>query len=167
MSPPYVIRPMAPDDRARIADTWVHSYRASPLGRSMRPVDYTSRMNQAIARILAREPTVTVAASSDEPETIWGWVCWEHRETSDGFTMGHTLHYVWVSGAWRRLGIARDLLTFSALVPNTLAVSHLSDRAARILAESPKTRALVGSEGAPYVRYCDLLAMDPGVRVPT
>jgi len=154
---------MAPGDRARIADTWVHSYRASPLGRSMRPVDYTSRMNQAIARILAREPTVTVAASSEEPETIWGWLCAESSPC--GLTA--IVHYVWVSGAWRRLGIARDLLRAARLEGAHVAVSHLSDRAARILAESAKTRGLVGCDGAPYVRYCDLLAMDPGVKVPT
>ena len=161
MSPPYVLRPMLPEDRARVADSWVHSHRASPLGRSMRPVDYTSRMNQVIARILARGATVTVAVSSDDM-AIWGWACCE--SLSDG--PGQILHYVWVSGAWRRLGIGRDLLKAVNLQRPHVVVSHLTDRAQRILVESAATRRILGCEGAPYVRYCDLLGMDPRVRVP-
>ena len=163
MTPPCKLRPMAPADRPRVADTWVHSHRASALGRSMRAADYTRRMDRAIRAILERPGVVVVVAHPpDDEEAIMGWACAESGRPGMAI-----LHYVWVSGIWRRCGVARQLLRGLGLQGHRVAVSHLTDRGARIVAASSATRQLVGCEGAPYVRFNDLLALEPGAEVAT
>ena len=165
MTPPCKIRFMVPTDRPRIADTWVHSHRASALGRSMRAADYTRRMDRAIRAILERTGVgcIFVAHPPDDEDAIMGWACVERVPPATTI-----LHYVWVSGIWRRCGVGRRLLHAIAREDfRRVAVSHLTDRGARIVAASSATRQLVGCEGAPYVRFNDLLALAPDAEVAT
>jgi len=45
-----------------------------------------------------------VLCDADEPDVIFGWICYEHAPT---FTV---VHYIYVKNAFRKIGLARRMV---------------------------------------------------------
>jgi GNAT superfamily N-acetyltransferase len=99
----FDIRPGEPEDHAFIYATWLRSYRDSNAARSLvdDPRFYYEYHHAIIEAILSRG-SVTVAVAIGDPKTILGYAVHEPR----------TLHYVYVKHGFRRMGIAKALLSF-------------------------------------------------------
>lgn len=112
------IRPAVPDDVAFIADTWLEGYRhGSPWANRLTNQVFYSHHHPVVHALLARA-SVLAAVDSEDPQVIRGYVVWE-PETPEG----PALHWIYVSKAWRRLGIAARLLAATGLPPDLAGVN--------------------------------------------
>lgn len=111
-----VLRDGTPDDVAFIFSSWIKSYAASDVARSMDRRVYDAEQHDAIEAALARS-RVIIACLASAPESIFGYAVVEND---------HTLHYVYVKQTYRRLGVARALL--GALLDGPTTYTHRSAR---------------------------------------
>lgn len=102
------IRPATSEDLPYIVTTWVRSFRESPYAGLVPNHLYYSVYEATVTDILARGATLLVACSTDDPDYIVGFACWEH--VPGRFHSRHIVHYVFVREKFRRLGIARRLM---------------------------------------------------------
>jgi GNAT superfamily N-acetyltransferase len=102
---PYLIRDAIGEDINFIYATWLQSYRNDSFtgGASRKSVFYEF-YNPVLDHLLSKS-FVKVAALHDEPAVILAYCCFES---------GGILHYVYVKEAFRRMGIARELVTLAA-----------------------------------------------------
>lgn len=96
----FEIRAMATGDVGLIFNSWLRSFRKS---QDMEHKAYFLFQHRLIEEILRRS-NVLLAVSEDDPDQIFGWVCFEDREE------GFTIHYVYVKATFRKLGIGRALV---------------------------------------------------------
>lgn len=108
------IRPMAETDLPFIYSTWIHAiYNGNRWDKNMLihkgpPFDFYSEMDEPIfhenyrkvIERLMRRSSVKVACLKEDNDVILGWSCSEPE----------VLHFVFVKDAWRRMGIAKDLV---------------------------------------------------------
>jgi hypothetical protein len=99
-------RPGEPSDVPLIVSSWRKSYlNRDREGRAAYPLAhipatvYFDGQSAIIARILGRA-SVQVAHAAEDPSHIIGWVCFEPA----------VLHYVYVTGMWRKDGLASELV---------------------------------------------------------
>lgn len=120
VSDELVLRPMREADRNYVLSSWSKSY----AGSSRDARDYATMADfyrdyaPVIAELLARS-VVTVAALKDNDDIIVGWSAIE----------GDVLHYVLVKPRWRKLGVARYLL--SSVKERPMMCSHQTNDAVR------------------------------------
>lgn len=100
MSLPFVIREAVPDDLLFIGNAW----RASMLHASIAVLDadrthYHSEMSRVLSRLLAHA-TVRVACDPKDESNLVGFAA----------MTGEELHYAYISGGFRKLGIVPMLL---------------------------------------------------------
>ena len=105
------------DDLALIADSWLKTYRHSPVVANIRDgAFYTGHKRVVVSCLEACGAWVVCLA--DDPRVIVGWIC-----AGPGL-----LHYVYVKAAFRRNGIALDMLRPLGLDVSPLIVTHYNDR---------------------------------------
>jgi GNAT superfamily N-acetyltransferase len=98
------IRPYdSTSDEAFLYSTWMKSYKESGWGRAIPAPIYNIEQRHRIDRLLAREDTwIVVAANSDTPEHIYGWMVGEGN---------NTIHYIYVKHPYRGAGVANKLIS--------------------------------------------------------
>lgn len=95
------MRPMRPDERAFVLDSWIRSYydgSTSYLRWISKPA--FCALYDDVCRKLTRDCQVMVEPAPGDDEIIAGWACSEQGG----------LHYVYVREAYRRAGIASALI---------------------------------------------------------
>lgn len=111
---------MRADDRNYILSSWTRSY----AGRAREAREYATLdafyedYGPIVSALLDRS-RVLVAALKEDPDIIVGWLAIEDE----------TLHYALVKPRWRKLGVARWMLSELAEVP--LSYSHVTSDALR------------------------------------
>lgn len=107
------IRPGRDSDRACVYSTWLHSYRhGSHFPRRIPEKTYFAEQHDLIQAILD-SPTTTLlmAVPSDDPDVILGWACFERGVGAGEWEIKSAVHYVYVKPAFRRSGVASQLLS--------------------------------------------------------
>jgi len=110
------VRPATSDDIAFIFSTWLHNFKSGSLFAKRIPYAvFFQNHHRVLERILARpEVQSLVACPSDSPDTIVGYLIHE----------GNVVHYVYVKGAFRKLGVARALAVAAKLDLEKVVCSH-------------------------------------------
>lgn len=96
----WQLRAMQPEDRNYVLSSWLRSYAELPEFRGLRRSVFFALYEPLVKAMVARS-TVAVATLPDAQDVVLGWMAIE----------GDTLHYVLVKPRWRKLGIARWLLS--------------------------------------------------------
>lgn len=107
----FPVRPLIPVDIGYITKTWVSSARREYPYRNMSKLaikKYAERV-----RALVEVSEVLVATDPEDPATLYGFICYENTPFLGKHTP--TLHYIYVTDKFRRLGIATAL--FDAAFP--------------------------------------------------
>jgi GNAT superfamily N-acetyltransferase len=97
-----VLRKAVPEDAPFIFNSWLKSFRKSPLARNICSTVYFSEHHKVIERLL-RSCDVTLACNPDDPTQLYGYAVMENKDGVDVF------HYIYVKHTFRRLGIAKTL----------------------------------------------------------
>lgn len=96
----YSIDSMSPDELPLLFSSWLKSHReANP---SQAEKQYYARQHDVIQDIVEEMPLLLVARSEG---VVLGWLC--ARATDDGML----IDYAYTKSAYRRFGVARELLT--------------------------------------------------------
>ncbi len=115
------LRAMREADRNYILSSWIKSY----ASRSLDARDYGAHRREfyddyaPVVRDLLARSQIIVACLREEPDVVVGWAAIE----------GDALHYVLVKPRWRRLGVARWMLTDFAALP--VVVTHRTSDSGR------------------------------------
>lgn len=122
--PLHQLRQGEPGDRGYILETWLQTYRGSPMGRKLPDWAYWSRYGHVglVEDLLATE-LVAVVCLPSSPAFIYGWCCYGVTHGQPG-SLAPVLHYVFVRHEFRRQGFGRLLL--EALEAPLLEVTHLT-----------------------------------------
>lgn len=113
MSPPIEgleLRPFVDTDRNYVISSWLKSYAGK--SRDGREYDKLASFYEDYGPIvcgLVDSGSIMVAAFEDLPDAIIGWFC----------SNNDLLHYVHVKPRWRRMGVARWMLSGAEELPLT------------------------------------------------
>lgn len=100
----WIIRSIAKGDVEFITSTWLKNYRVnSKWGSGLRKNVFFHEHNHLVQRHLAGSK-IMVACDPDELGHIFGYLIGKNEQDYD------TLHYIYVKGAFRKMGVASDLL---------------------------------------------------------
>ena len=114
MKPEIKIRNPSPEDIPFIYATWLNSYcHDSALGKSVRNSVFHKEYKEVIDRIIQNSQAL-IACHTDDPNVLFGYLIY-----SDGVA-----HYSFVKEAFRRFGIAKELLKESNLDIEKMIVTH-------------------------------------------
>jgi len=112
------VRGYHPDDEAFIFQTWLQGlYHGNSLFNLIDHDIYFTNYRKVIESLL-KTAQVSVACLKDDPEIILGY----------SISQGTKLHWVHVKEAWRKIGIAKELLP-----PNFDTVTHVTTVGENIL----------------------------------
>lgn len=101
MSDPVLVRPARESDVGYIVGTWRDSYASAPAVAGADRDAYRAEVARIVSRLRATpEATLRVACDREDEDTLVGFAA---------FT-GSTLHYVYVRGDMRQMGIAKRLI---------------------------------------------------------
>jgi len=95
----FEIRRGKQTDANFILNSWLKSYRHSPLTKSIRGDIYYKHHHDKIIKLLSRSK-IACAVSKDEDSQIYGWACFEEG----------VLHYIYTKHSYRGFGIATEIL---------------------------------------------------------
>jgi hypothetical protein len=103
------------EDHAFILSTWLRGlYYGGPFFREIEKSSFFKHYQLIVKGILARSQ-IQIACLKEDHDVILGYAVTQEKNTDV------ILHWVFVKSAWRRVGLARDL------IPNTVsAVTHLT-----------------------------------------
>ena len=110
---PYTISPAQNDERNFVADSWRRSLQDAPAYSRMPTRGYVAFASSVIKNFLGHDPSfialdkrdrLYVARDDERPSYFYGWLL--GRDMQPGFA----LVFVYVKGAHRRQGVAKDLL---------------------------------------------------------
>lgn len=125
---PILIRPANANDVGFIFNAWLKSYRNAHFSNDIANEIYFAEHHKLIERLL-RSYDVIVAASQEDPNQIYGFIC---AGLTDGI---FTLHYVYVKHTFRRMGIGQALLNSFEHNPEYVSVYTHRNKSAKHLAE--------------------------------
>lgn len=116
MGTTVAVRPAITDDIAFIFSTWLHNFKSGSLFAKRIPYSvFFENHHRVLEHILARpEVQALVACPSDSPDTIVGYLI--HEE--------NLVHYIYVKGAFRKLGVGRALAVAAKLDLEKVVCSH-------------------------------------------
>ena len=120
--PQPVLRAYRAEDFDLVMGTWLWTYRKH--APRCRDETYFKGQRRLIIRLI-EECDVAVMASSESEETVLGWAVGES---------GKLLHYLHVKDPFRRLGIARQLLSALSLELKGLRYTHATRAGEAIMA---------------------------------
>lgn len=100
------LRGLTIDDAALVIDSWCTSYARSPVTGPISPELFKIEQRARINRLLPKSKQI-VAAFTEDPRMVYGWVCYRPlREDTD-----HPLiHYMAVKPEYQGRGIGKSLL---------------------------------------------------------
>lgn len=121
MTPAHVIRPMVDSDRGYVIDTWLKSYRGSPMALQLPDWAYWSQFGHVglVESLLARDDTI-VSCLRENEGFIFGWACSSSTQ----------LHYLFVRQEFRRQGHGTSLYDVSG---KPTAITHVTPSGSRML----------------------------------
>jgi hypothetical protein len=120
---PILLRKIEPDERALslVLDSWCKTVAAEP------PWDYSCTPHtpptpptlliyehDTLLKKIIPHSTITLACDPDDPDTIWGYVCFDDD----------LLHFIYVKSAFRGFGIGGCLLRAAGLPDSNVITSH-------------------------------------------
>lgn len=121
----FALRAGLPEDHAFVFATWLRCYKRNSLfARRISNETFFRWHHLVIERILARS-VIRVAHAADAPEVILGYSVSEPG----------VVHFVYVKGSFRKLGIATALL--GHLDPNACVFTHWTDGWEHLLRKWP------------------------------
>jgi GNAT superfamily N-acetyltransferase len=85
-------------DEEFVYSTWLKSYRLSPTCRGV-PLPIYNKGQRARINKIIDEGNILVATNPDEERVIYGYIVYGSE----------VVHYIYVKGAYRKMGIARAL----------------------------------------------------------
>lgn len=106
VSTEVLFRPAEPGDLHYVLKTWIRSFKSSPYAGPYTNSRLVTAIKATVVDCMARG-TVTVACSRRSPKVIYGFTCYE---TDRGYPL---VHYVYVKGIFRSMGIGRSLLSIA------------------------------------------------------
>ncbi len=139
------IRPAAAGDRNFIVRGWVSEMRRAAYARYVPADVYWPSQHELIARLLD-DANVIVACDPDDAHHLYGCTVWSEPP------LGPVMHWLYVKGDFRRMGLAGSLLT--AAVGDRRPV--LCTQASRLFEE----KSLIERHGLIYSPYL-LLGIAP------
>ena len=104
------IRAATQDDHPLIFATWLRSYRHGAQFPRHIPERIFFAAHHNIIEALLERSSVFVAHPVDDPQVILGWAVIEQLPSEGATPSGLCVHYTYVKPAFRRSGIARQLL---------------------------------------------------------
>ena len=96
----FKIRPMTTADEGFVYNSWLRSFRKS---MEMDAKTYYFFQHRKIEKLL-RDSRVLMAVHEDDPDQIFGWVCFAP------FDEDYVVHYLYVKATFRKLGIGGRLM---------------------------------------------------------
>jgi len=113
----YSLRAYTDQDLPFIFNSFLKSYRQSPLNLCIPNKVYYEEYHRVLEKILSNQTTgVVIACSESDPGEIFGWLMASITEN------GPTLIFVYVKQAYRHLGIATNLFKYAfPQYPNNLS----------------------------------------------
>lgn len=127
MNLPIVLRKGLARDVPFITSSWLRSFRDAPFVRGVPNNIFYYQHHKVLEHLIPRS-IVVVACSEDDPDLIVGWVCAELVDTA------LVVHYVYVKHDYRRMGVAKALLTFLVDAEKPPAVMYTHKTKAAIAA---------------------------------
>lgn len=126
---PYAFRAYINDDIPFIMSSWGKSfYKGRSFKTFLSPSEFTA-LHRPVTKAFFSRPTSTVilCVSEKDPSLIMGWAAIEKAVRP-----GIILHYVYVKEAFKKEGIASQLLA-KALPINPVYYTHLTSRASYLM----------------------------------
>lgn len=123
---PIALRPATSEDMPFFYSATLQShFYSSPSCSNVLPSIYYPEHKKTLQRLLER-PSIflTIACLKDDPQVILGFMLSEARE--------NVLHYMYVKRAFRRFGVARELMKALGIELRRANVSHWTDDMADI-----------------------------------
>jgi hypothetical protein len=110
---------MVPNDKNFICATWLNSYfTSSRFAKRITHRIFKDYHSEVIERILTNPKTeVLIASSIDDPDTIFGYLVFQKYKTP-------ILHYVYVKHAFKKMGIAAELIQKADVGFPNIIVTH-------------------------------------------
>ena len=97
------VRLAGQDDIAFVSNSWLKSYRDADAVAGCPNRVYFPWQHRVLERLIPRAALLVACLDSD-PSKIAGWCCYERQSGAI------VLHYVYVKGKHRRLGLARQMI---------------------------------------------------------
>lgn len=96
------IRKIAEADKNFIYSTWLDGvYYGNDLYKTADKIQFKNKYKKFLYKVMENSKTeVQIACLKDDPDIILGYAVFE----------GSTLHFVYVKAAWRKIGLAKDLI---------------------------------------------------------
>lgn len=129
---PIAVRDAVPGDASYIIKSWLRNYRKSYRGaRIPKDIYYDTRHgHHALVVGVLQRARVLVACSDDNPDQIFGWVCYEPEAT---------VHYIHVKMEMQGFGIATRLLEAAGMKAGSEIISsHWNDECDRAMSAGIK-----------------------------
>jgi len=114
----FKIRRGTTEDANFITNSWMESYRKSDFSKYI-PKGIYNIGHHASVKAAIESSIIHVAASNEDDNQIFGWVCVQPGQTK-------TLHYIYVKHSFRELGIGTALLEASNIFKDAFFFSHLT-----------------------------------------
>ena len=125
---PARIRKFSEADTNFVLSSWMRSFRGEDEFHRHIPTQLYWHNQQVLIGKIAATSEVYVACAEDDPSCIFGWICAEVGR--DGSLI---VHYTYVKQVYRRLGIARRLLTATGWQPGQpIFATHWTNRCSRL-----------------------------------
>lgn len=128
----FYLRPYKKSDLNFIQHSWASSYyKGAEYNHDMSPKEFND-IHRPIRDELLQSPNVTViiASSKQDEDLILGWMLIEKLNTA------LILHYLYIKQAFKSEGVLEIFL--SKLPKTEVLVSHMTDRAAKIIGKKHK-----------------------------
>ncbi|HRH25107.1 MAG TPA: hypothetical protein PLQ20_02090 [Candidatus Paceibacterota bacterium] len=127
----YSFRPYTPEDLNFIYSSWGSSYYASTIySKVITPKEFHHFHKPIRENIMAKpKATAIVCVSTDDPTLILGWICVEEPPESKAIIM----HYIYVKEAFKKEGIATDLIHRAIPKDKKILYTHRTERGGIIL----------------------------------
>lgn len=111
-------RPPDVSDKSFIFNSWLKSFRNSPLAKPLCNEVYFSNHKLIVENILKRSKIV-IACSDEDPMQIFGYTIYE--ELPGGIII---MHYIYTKYTYRKLGIAQQLYDIVVKNDDPILYSH-------------------------------------------
>lgn len=121
-----ITRPYIEADRNFVLATWIRGAKhGSDFFKRMDPKAYFRHYNVFLSNLVdSPDTSITIACLQEDPSVILGYAVTRNS--------GQSVDWVYVKNQWRKVGIAKSLLSHSFS-----EVSHLTDVAEKILRKVP------------------------------
>ncbi len=106
----FTIRDALPDDVPFVFNSWLKSYRDSPMVKSIPNTIYYDEHHRVIERLLQKpELCAFVACNPEDSNQIYGYVLAERAFDGQGGCVSTTFHWIYCKHPFRGNGIAKAL----------------------------------------------------------